>query len=333
MLLAKSSLAGAHTLLLFLMARTPGGPAVKEIKPTAAISWKRIGAGPVLRGRKPISRIEPTHPVPLSTAFAGGEQPWRDTGEALTGVWLDAGENGLFSPAEFEALTALGLMEFITPEEIADDAVREITGAPSGHDVVAALDASTSGPTYRAGVMRQAAINRMATLELEQGVESVAYEMLGPPRLSKLLWEAALLSRATGGSLQGTVGLDPAQTACATEALIQDDADLRSRIVSIGLPILLADGERVLRGPEVKVPPHPGGGAIDALVDAGWVDLRPGNWERWRGRIAAVLGGGGQPDAGSRLDLDAGAESGRIRPGALAAWIFRHEDGGERVKR
>ncbi|MDQ3520837.1 MAG: short-chain dehydrogenase [Gemmatimonadota bacterium] len=333
MLLAKSSLAGAHTLLLFLMARTPGGPAVKEIKPTAAISWKRIGTGPVLRGRKPISRIETTQPVSLRTAFGSGEQPWRDTGEALTGVWLDAGENGLFSPPEFEALTALGLMEFITPEEIADDAVREITGAPSGHDVVAALDASTSGPTFRAGVMRQAALNRMATLEREQGVESVAYEMLGPPRLSKLLWEAALLSRVTGGSLEQAAKLDPQKTASAVEACILGDADLRSRIVSIGLPILLPDGERVLRGPDVKVPPAPDGDAPAALVDAGWVDLRAGNWERWRERVAAVLRGSAQADVGSRWDLDAGAENGQIRPGALAAWIFRHEDGGERVKR
>ena len=45
-LLSKSALAGAHTLLLFLMARTPGGPITKEIKPAAAIAWKRIGFGP-----------------------------------------------------------------------------------------------------------------------------------------------------------------------------------------------------------------------------------------------------------------------------------------------
>lgn len=38
MLLSKSALAGAHSLLLFLMARTPGGPITKEIKPAAAIA-------------------------------------------------------------------------------------------------------------------------------------------------------------------------------------------------------------------------------------------------------------------------------------------------------
>ena len=38
-LLSKSALAGAHTLLLFLMARTSGGPITKEVKPAAAIAW------------------------------------------------------------------------------------------------------------------------------------------------------------------------------------------------------------------------------------------------------------------------------------------------------
>ena len=46
-------MAGAHSLLLFLMARTPGSPAIKEIKPTAAITWKQLGYGPIKkRGRE-----------------------------------------------------------------------------------------------------------------------------------------------------------------------------------------------------------------------------------------------------------------------------------------
>jgi len=42
-LLSKSAVAGAQSLLLFLMARTAGGPVVKEVKPSAAIGWKQIG--------------------------------------------------------------------------------------------------------------------------------------------------------------------------------------------------------------------------------------------------------------------------------------------------
>ncbi|MEW5927758.1 MAG: short-chain dehydrogenase [Gemmatimonadota bacterium] len=334
-LLAKSSIAGAHTLLLYLMARTPGAPTVKEIKPTAAISWKSIGFGEVKRGGRPIRRVDAVAPVAVGELANGGEGSWRDTGEALTGVYVDSGENGLFSPPEFETLTALGLMEFITPEEIAQDVVREIRGQPTGHDVVAALDASTSGPTYRAGVLRQSAIARMEELEREHGHESVAYEMLGPPRLSKLLFEAAILGRLTGGALDAAAVLDPEAAAERAEALVLGDAELRTSILSIGLPVLLRDGERALRGADVKVAPEPGE-PWERTVDNGWVDLRPASWARWRERVGAVcrrLDGCTDAAAGSRWDVEPWERARRIRPGALAAWVFRHEDRGERIKR
>src|SRR5688500_8411252 len=190
MLLAKAGVAGAHTLLLYLMARTPNAPAVKEIKPTAAISWKRITHGVIRRRGKPIECIDCAEPLSIEESFAPGVRNFKPTGTDMSGVFIDAGENGFFSLGEFETLTALGLMEYITPEEIAQDVIREITGHPSGHDVVAAIDSATSGPTYRAGVLREVAMERMQDLEKEHNVESVAYEMLGPPRLSKLLFEA-----------------------------------------------------------------------------------------------------------------------------------------------
>lgn len=336
MLLAKSSIAGAHTLLLYLMARTPGAPAVKEIKPTAAISWKRIGFGEITRAGRPIRRVDTTGPVAASAAFDGDAgSSWKETGEILTGTFLDAGENGLFSPPEFETLTALGLMEFITPEEIAQDVVREIRGQPTGHDVVAALDAATSGPTYRAGVLRQSAMARMEELEAEHGFESVAYEMLGPPRLSKLLFEAAILGRLTGWALDAAAVLDPQIASERAERLVEEDAEFRTSILSIGLPILLRDGERVLRGADVKVPPE-AGEPLEWAVENGWVDLRPRNWERWRTRVDTIverLRTRGDATCGSRWDVEPWERAHRIRPGALAAWVFRHEDRGERIKR
>ena len=337
MLLAKSGVAGAHTLLLYLMARTPGAPAVKEIKPTAAISWKRVGYGEVKRRGKAIQRYDATGPVPLAEAF--GDDPsatYRATDGTLEGVYLDAGENGLFSLGEFETLTSLGLMEYITPEEIADDVVREVLGHPTGHDVVAALDASTSGPTYRAGVLREVALARMEALEREHGVESVAYEMLGPPRLSKLLFEVALLRRLFDG-LDSAAALDPEETARRAAELIDQDEDLRVRILTIGLLILLPDGQRVLRGGAAKVAPEGGQSPDDPrLAENGWVDLRPANWARWRDRLRTIgdeLDQGPTVSDGSRADREPHDRGRALRPGRLAAWVFRHEDGGERIKR
>jgi len=337
MLLAKSGVAGAHTLLLYLMARTPGGPAVKEIKPTAAISWKRIGFGEVRRSGRTIERIDATRPVPLTAAFeAGAGSDAVSTGEPLRGVYVDSGENGLFTVGEFEVLTALGLMEFITPEEIAANLVREVTGQPTGKDVIAALDASTSGPTFRAGVLREAAITRMDALEREHGVNSVAYEQLGPPRLAKLLFEGAILSRLYA-DIADAASLDPDDTAVRAEALVRNDADLRSRMLTIGIPVLLPAGDELLRGPEVRVAPAPGQAPDDPrLADNGWVDLRPANWRRWRDRCAAMLHEveyGPSADDGSRADVEVGERQRQLRPGRLVAWIFRKEEQGERMKR
>jgi len=335
MLLAKSGIAGAHSLLLYLMARTPGGPAVKEIKPTAAISWKRIGFGEIIRKGRPLQRIDAAAPLPLERAFTDAPQ-FRALDEPVTGVYLDAGENGLFSLGEFETLTSLGLMEFITPEEIAVDVVREIRGHSTGKDIVAALDAATSGPTYRAGVLREVALDRMTSLEERHGVEAVAYEMLGPPRLSKLLFESALLARVHA-SLGDVAHLDADAMADSAQAIVDTDTDLRTRMLSIGIPIVLADGSGLLRGPDVKIRPAPGQSPADPkLADAGWVDLRATNWRKWSERARQMMHElESRPGAerGSRTDTEPADRGVRIRPGRMAAWVFRVEDHGERIKR
>jgi len=335
MLMAKSSLAGAHTLLLYLMARTPGGPAVKEIKPTAAISWKALGHGPIKFRHRTLERCDAVAPLPLDEAFLPeASRGFKCLEEPIEGVYLHSGENGLFSMGEFETLTALGLMEFVTPEEIAASVLQEILAHPTGRDVIASLDAATMGPTYRAGVLRSAAIDRMEEMERELGVESVAYEMLGPPRLTKLLFEGSILKRLFG-TYDAALELDPEETATQAQALVERDDDLRQRIVSTGVPILVQDGGALLRGPVVKVLPPMDRPLEDKVVDSGWVDLRPQNWEKWKERIQAVVRDRREEpgvEMGSRSDWDYGDSKENLRPGRLAAWVFRVEDEGDRMK-
>ncbi|MBI3081399.1 MAG: hypothetical protein HYY94_00505, partial [Gemmatimonadetes bacterium] len=98
MLLTKSALAGAHSLLLFLLARTPGAPATKEIKPTAVVGWREICYGPIKRAGRALRRVDCPQPLPLARAFAPGARGWRDTGEPIVSVYADTGENGFFAP-------------------------------------------------------------------------------------------------------------------------------------------------------------------------------------------------------------------------------------------
>ncbi|RMD95620.1 MAG: short-chain dehydrogenase, partial [Calditrichaeota bacterium] len=195
-LLSKSSVAGAHTMLLFLMARTPDAPITKEIKPTAAIAWKKIDYGVIKKGSRPIELYDcpPEKALKLDGILHLKEpQNWVKLDEkVLKSVYIDTGENGIFSFGEFSAISSIEQMELITPEEIAKVVVYEIKGGNTGHDIINALDNATMGPTYRAGIMRHAAIKKMKQLMDKHHCDSVAFELLGPPRLSKLLYEAYL---------------------------------------------------------------------------------------------------------------------------------------------
>lgn len=330
-LMSKSAMAGAHSLLLFLMARTPGSPIVKEVKPAAVIAWKNIGFGPIRHRGRAIARFDapPDSAVPVAEALRGG-----DFGVPLAGplesVFIDTGENGVFSLGEFAAITTLAQMEFITPEEIASTVIHEIKGGGTGADVMSALDAAVLGPTYRAGLLRGAALARLRELEKAHRVDSVAFEILGPPRLSKLLYEAYLLKRVYG-TMKNVLAQTPEKLSIALWEFIRRDDDTRVGIISIGLPILLPDGQRLLRGPVMK--------GQDA--ESGWIDLTPANLGRWQERLKAIvaeLTSDALTDSSSRIDRRfpgqrAWAPDDGLDIGEIAGWLFIHEDLGERIKR
>jgi hypothetical protein len=351
-LLSKSAIAGAHTLLLFLMARTPDAPITKEIKPTALIAWKGINYGPISRQGKPVILYDclPSQAFTLKRSLRLQEEKgWTtlksDSGqdEILHSVYIDTGENGIFSLAEFEAITSTGQMEFVTPEEIARNLIYEIKGRNTGHDVITALDNATMGPTYRAGSMRHSALERMRELERQYEVDSIAFEMLGPPRLSKLLYEAHLL-RLVSGSLKEVIQKKPPQLTKRITRLIRDNERLRASIISIGIPILLADGKSLLRGPEIKIPPYHGENElsinnheINKWAHDGWVDLREKNMVLWQNRIHKIFQEINTlpPDnTSSRFYRDARywTKDRETNIGKLVSWVLITEEHGERIK-
>ncbi len=345
-LLSKSSVAGAHTMLLFLMGRTPGAPITKEIKPTAAIAWRRVGYGEIRKRGKPVElfdcppkkgiRLDGT----LKLSMDGIGVPLNET---LKSVYIDTGENGLFSRGEFEAISTPGQMEFVTPEEIAEDVVYEIMGGNTGHDIINALDNATLAPTYRAGFLYQSARKRIEELEKKHGVDSVAFEILGPPRLSKLLYEAYLLKICCGDMLS-VIKANPAHLSATLAKKIEQDRDLRARIISIGIPILMPDGKRLLRGKEIKIPTFQGMSEIpiskknlDRWAHDGWVDLRVGNMKRWKDRFSKIVAMAEkvpQGDTSSRYMNNSRYwdDFTTIDPGKIAGWIFSYEERGMRMK-
>ena len=346
-LLAKAAVAGAQTLLLFLTARTPNGPIVKEIKPSATIAWKRIGYGQVMRKGKliPLEDMLPKHAKETNGEFSFNDtQHIIDTGDHVKSVFIDTGENGIFSRAEFQTISALGQMEIVTPEEIADTVVFELRGGNTGLDVINALDASVMGPTYRGGIMRNDAMSQLNALEKQYDVHSVAFEMLGPPRLSKLLFEANILKRIAH-SLESVSSMTAIELSKQAERLIIENHSLRSEMLSVGLVILMSDGEKYLRGSDVKIPAFRGENSLEIDTHSikqwcyeGWIDLRPSNFEQWQERIIRIkkeVQSIAPDDTSSRhyYGKHYWADFNEIDEGKLAAWIFEREDKGWRFKR
>ena len=329
-LMSKSAVAGAQSIFLFLLGRTPGAPATIEIKPTAAIAWKEIGYGAIRRAGRTIEVVDCETPLPLATAFAEGASGWTCSGEPLENVFINVGENGVFARDEFETVSALGQMELVTPEEIAETLVMEVQGRPTGRDIVAALDGATLGPTYRGGYLRSVAVAGLRELEATRGVRSVAFEMLGPPRLTKLLYEGHMLSLLFA-SVRALSHADAVRAAHDAEELLRErEHALRRQILSVGLPIVLSDGASVLRGPAVVVTPDGRGADI---APRGWVDLRPSNLELWIRRAASITAEVHGVSTGSGAQWNAVNADGPIEPSRMAVWVFEHEDGGFRVKR
>ncbi len=345
-LLSKSAVAGAHTLLLFLMGRTPDAPITKEIKPTAAIAWKAIGYGDITKRGRGI----PLEDCPVSGAVKLGKtlKPHmpgiaRARGEQLRSVFIDTGENGYFSRGEFEAISTPGQMEFVTPEEIAESTVFEIRAGNTGHDIINALDNATLAPTYRAGYMFHSALKTMRKLEQDHGVDSVAFEMLGPPRLSKLLYESYLL-KVCFGDVRTVARTETSILSRRLLDLIEADDQLRSQIISIGIPILLPDGRSLVRASNIKIPPAQGqdefpinASSIDRWAHDGWVDLREKNMKHWRQRFTQII-----KEVESLPDDETSSRTmhnreywknlTEIDPGKVCGWIFTYEEKGKRMK-
>lgn len=337
-LMSKNAVAFAHTGLLFLMARTPNGPLVKEIKPAAMIGYRRVGFQTIkLRGR-PQFRYE-THTERLNgkLALRGDENQYGRMGK-LQMAGVDTGENGFFARGEFEAISYLNQMEFVTPEEIAQQAVLEIKGSNTGYDVIAGIDSSVMTSSYRAGVLRQTALDKLAHIEEETRSHSVALGQLGPPELSKLLYEAQLL-KMNYGTLVEVINTPATEISETVYSYLMEEEKLRTTITSIGVPILTPDGCSILRGPRLNIPEsiyhevEATEEAVDRWARKGWVDLRPVNFAEWQDRFERMrrarhmLHTRGTSSLTMKTYLPE-----TIEIGVVVAWIFNNEAQGYRIK-
>lgn len=338
-LMTKTSVAFAHTGLLFLLARTNGEPVVKEVKPAALIGFSGVDHRTVTERGEPV-HLYAAQTVPLDHRLELRVEASQF--ERLSDLQLpvvDTGENGVFTKGEFEAITSIGQMEFVTPEEVAHTCMQEIMGGNTGRDIIGAVDGSLMGSSYRAGILRSGAMTELERLETQTGTHSVALGQLGPPELSKLLWEAELL-KLSYQLLPKVLASTPSEISATITRLVEDRTGLRDTITSLGLPILTADGKSLIRGPFVRIPEVAGarevtirGEDLDAWAHKGWIDLRPENFAVWQRRFTAMRDArGGRALRGSAAVSQEAYEFDDIHIGTVAAWVLANEHDGFRIK-
>ena len=340
-LMSKTAVGFAHTGLMFLMARTPGGPIVKEIKPGAMIGYKKV-TFQSLKNRRDNSPVFIYTPriqhLDGELELSLPKEEFKRLGE-LEMVGVDTGENGFFARGEFEAVTSINQMEFVTPEEIARNVVHEIKGSNTGVDVIAAIDGAIMVPSYRAGYLRGSAIEALRRLERETNSHSIATGELGPPKLTKLLYEAHLL-KTKYRTLQAVVEQGAGEISAALWHYLQRNHGLRNTIVSIGIPILRPEGNRLVRGPRLSVPEYAGHthvpitpASVNEWAERGWIDLRPQNIVRWQERFQRMLRSAQtiHRQGSAAITMEA-YRSEEIRIGEVVGWIFNNEEGGYRIK-
>jgi len=240
------------------------------------------------------------------TAETTAAQP---LGKNLESVFIDTGENGIFARSEFETVSTLQQMEL----------------------------------TYRGGFLREYALRTLKKLEEQYQCDSIAFELLGPPRLSKLLYEAYMLRRVAR-TPQAVIEMESAALQQALYELLQQDQQLRSAILSIGLAILLPDGTSYLRGKELIVPHIKAGASLEVTPErleqwcyAGWIDLRLQNVQKWQDRIRQIIeqvNAIPENDTSSRYAFtrEYWEHFRSLHPGKLVAWILHFEEGGWRMK-
>jgi hypothetical protein len=186
-------------------------------------------------------------------------------------------------------------------------------------------------------------MKRLNLLEKENDIKSVAFELLGPPRLSKLLHEANIIGLIEQ-DMNKFVELSEEDISIKATEIIRSNSNLRKEILSIGLPIILSNGS-YLRGDFVKIPVRRNQDEIEITQENlnqfcfdGWIDLRTENFRKWKERFTNIISQAKSvpsedSSSGFVFDEEFWNFFKTIEPGKIAGWIFQHEDKGWRFKR
>lgn len=288
-ILGKVATAGVMHQLFLSLSHTPGFN-IKVIVPATLVGWQGVNFGEFRSHGRKLSLVDSAKRIKLKDEAIFTTEKCRKVAAYFEIPHVDSGENCAYSLGEMTAITALGQMECVTREEVAQASIEAAYGSTK-HDLLTAMDLVALGPSYVAAVQRSVILNKLHQLEKDTKTYSIATNNLGPT-VSKHLFELFLMMKVCNFSIERCLETNATELVKSIESFLAKDAGIRSQIVSLGLPILF-DNNEVIVGEYYCVPNSEEENKvskknINLWASCGWVDIRRTEIKYWQSILKRV---------------------------------------------
>ena len=245
-----------------------------------------------------------------------------------------AGENHVYSLYELSALTAVGQMEAITKEEVANAAMEDICGK-TNRNMLNYMDSGMLTSTFAGKVMVEKIKSEIKLLMQKNNSTSIATGNLGVT-VAKRLYELHIIKQVCK-TVDELKNIDVKKLCDLVTENIENNKDLIIEMLSLGLPIVMEDdtmfiGEYSLfpdKGCDLTVTKE----RLEKWIQVGWVDLRAENILFWKETITYVYNDAQKvlKDKDFILNRDAFSISNDYDIGEVLAYYYNLQEKGRKT--
>ncbi len=245
-----------------------------------------------------------------------------------------AGENHVYSLYELSALTAVGQMEAITKEEVANAAMEDICGK-TNRNMLNYMDSGMLTSTFAGKVMVEKIKSEIKLLMQKNNSTSIATGNLGVT-VAKRLYELHIIKQVCK-TVDELKNIDVKKLCDLVTENIENNKDLIIEMLSLGLPIVMEDdtmfiGEYSLfpdKGCDLTITKE----RLEKWIQVGWVDLRAENILFWKETITYVYNDAQKvlKDKDFILNRDAFSISNDYDIGEVLAYYYNLQEKGRKT--
>ena len=289
-ILGKVAAAGIIHQLFWSLSHTPGIN-IKVVVPAALVGWQKVDFGKFRSHGHNIPLVDSTKKTRLITGETFIPKNCKTIAPFMKIPYVDSGENCAYSLGEMTAITALGQMECVTREEVAQACIEMAMGS-TRHDLLTSMDMVALGPSHLGAIQRRIILDKLTEIEISESIPSIATNNLGPT-VSKHLFELYIMLISCQKSLSLFSKTSSKVVVKDITSFLEKNQQIRSQIISLGLPILF-DNNQAIIGEYFYVPNQKEKNTItpdniNLWATSGWVDLREKNVKYWQSIIKKVL--------------------------------------------